>query len=391
MFLQYIVWGAWFATGYAFLTKKLNFTDDQAANSYATTNLAAMIAPIFVGLVADRFFSAQKVLGFLHLLGAVFIYLAGQQTTFSGFYPLILAHTLCYMPTMALTNSVAFAQMKNPGSEFPTIRVLGTVGWIAAGLIVSRTGIDLDAKIFQLAAICGVLLGIFSFTLPDTPPKGKGEKVSIGSLLGLDALAMLKDKSFAIFMLGSFLICIPLAFYYNLTGSFLGDRGVVKVAETMSYGQMSEIFFMLVFPLFFRKLGVKWMLLIGMAAWATRYFIFANHTAASGMMPLIIGVALHGICYDFFFVTGQVYVDEKAGEKVRSAAQGFIAFATYGVGMFVGSLIQGRVAAMHTVDKVKDWKAIWMVPAAGALGVLILFLLFFREDKSSANARALAK
>jgi nucleoside transporter len=380
MFLQYLVWGAWFATGYAFLTKKMGFTDAQAASCYATTNLAAMIAPFFMGMIADRFFAAERVLGVLHLLGAAFIYFASQQTTFAGFYPLLLAHTLCYMPTMALTNSVAFAQMSNPGKEFPGIRVLGTIGWIAAGQLVSAMKIDLNVQIFHVAAIAGVVLGIFSFLLPHTPPRAKGEPASIGSILGLDALSLMKDRSFAIFMIGSFLICIPLAFYYNLTGSFLGDRGVKDVAATMSWGQMSEIFFMLVFPLFFARLGVKWMLVAGMVAWAGRYFLFATHAGnGAALWPVYLGVILHGVCYDFFFVTGQVYVDERADAKIRSAAQGFIAFATYGLGMFVGSYIQGAVAEKYTTEGVKAWAQIWMVPALGAVGVLLLFVAFFRS------------
>ena len=380
MFLQYLVWGAWFATGYAFLTKKMGFTDAQAASCYATTNLAAMIAPFFMGMIADRFFAAERVLGVLHLLGAAFIYFASQQTTFAGFYPLLLAHTLCYMPTMALTNSVAFAQMSNPGKEFPGIRVLGTIGWIAAGQLVSAMKIDLDVQIFHVAAIAGVVLGIFSFLLPHTPPRAKGEPASIGSILGLDALSLMKDRSFAIFMIGSFLVCIPLAFYYNLTGSFLGHRGVKDVAATMSWGQMSEIFFMLVFPLFFARLGVKWMLVAGMVAWAGRYFLFATHAGnGAALWPVYLGVILHGVCYDFFFVTGQVYVDERADAKIRSAAQGFIAFATYGLGMFVGSYIQGAVAEKYTADGVKAWDQIWMVPALGAVGVLLLFVAFFRS------------
>ena len=384
MFLQYLVWGAWFATGYSFMTKQMGFTDVQAASCYATTNLAAMIAPFFMGAIADRFFNAERVLGVLHLLGALFIYLASQQQSYGAFYPLLLAHCLCYMPTMALTNSVAFAQMSDPGRQFPGIRVLGTIGWIAAGQLVSKLGIDLDVKIFHVAAIAGVVLGIFSFTLPKTPPRAKGEPVSLGGILGLDALSLMKDRSFAIFMIGSFLICIPLAFYYNLTGSFLGDRGVEKVAATMSWGQMSEIFFMLVFPLFFARLGVKWMLVAGMAAWAGRYFLFATHTPGADLWPVYLGVILHGVCYDFFFVTGQVYVDKQADARIRSAAQGFIAFATYGLGMFVGSYIQGLVAAKYTVEGVKAWDKIWMVPALGSVGVLLLFVAMFKSPAREA-------
>lgn len=388
MFLQYLIWGAWFATGYAFLTRKFGFSDQEAASCYATTNLAAMIAPFFVGMIADRFFSAQKVLAALHLLGGVFIYFASRQTSFGAFYPLLLAHTLCYMPTMALTNSVAFAQMSDPGKQFPTIRVLGTIGWIAAGQLVSMLGFDLDVRIFHIAAIFSLLLAVFCLFLPDTPPRAKGEPVSIRSILGLDALSLLKDRSFAVFMLGSFLICIPLAFYYNLTGLFLGDRGVGDVAATMSWGQMSEIFFMLVFPLCFARLGVKWMLIVGMAAWAGRYLLFSTHEAGTALWPVYLGVILHGVCYDFFFVTGQVYVDQRAGVRIRSAAQGFIAFATYGLGMFVGSLIQGNVAAQHTAGGVKAWDKIWMMPALGSIGVLLLFLALFRTPARSSHPDA---
>ncbi len=388
MFLQYLIWGAWFVTGYAFLTKKFGFSDEQAASCYATTNLAAMIAPFFVGMIADRFFSAQKMLAVLHFLGAIFIYLASQQTTFGAFYPLILAHTLCYMPTMALTNSIAFAQMSNPGAQFPTIRVLGTIGWIAAGQLVSFLGYDLDERIFLIAAISSVALGVYSLFLPDTPPKAKGGPISLRSILGLDALSLMKDRSFAVFMIGSFLVCIPLAFYYNLTGSFLSDRNVENVAATMSWGQMSEIFFMLVFPFCFARFGVKWMLLIGMAAWAGRYFLFSGYSATdSALWPVYLGVILHGICYDFFFVTGQVYVDQRADEKIRSAAQGFIAFATYGLGMFVGSMIQGKVAGAYTAEGgVKAWDKIWMIPAIGAVGVLLIFLVMFKDNPKKKEA-----
>ncbi len=389
MFLQYIVWGAWAPTAYGVMTGVWGFSDGQAAACYATTSLAAMLAPFFVGLVADRFFAAQKILGVLHLLGAGCMFLAARETDFSRFYPCLLAHTLFYMPTLALSNSVAFARMSDPGRQFAGVRVLGTIGWIMTGLLVSKLGWDNHAAIFQLSAAASLVMGLYSFWLPHTPARHSGGAVTVRDILGLDALSLLKDRSFAVFILGSFLICIPLAFYYNLTGVFLTSRGIEKAAGTMTFGQISEVLFMLAFPFCFARLGVKWMMVIGMAAWALRYFLFAWQPAAAGASPwpMLLGVVLHGICYDFFFVTGQVYVDGKADEKIRSAAQGLIAFVTYGLGMFVGSYIQGQVTAAHSVGGARDWERIWMVPACGALGVLILFVCLFQNPHGRSAGR----
>lgn len=388
MFLEYFVWGSWFVTMYTFVTKTLHFTDPQTASCYATTNLAAMVAPFFVGMVCDRFFSSQRVLAVLHLVGGGLLYLASQQKEFGAFYPLLLLHTVCFMPTLSLTNSVAFAQMTDAGKQFGGIRVLGTIGWIVAGQVVGKLGVEAENVPMLIGAGSSAVMGLFCLFLPDTPPKAKGEPVSISAVLGLDALALLKNRSFAIFVLGSFLTCIPLAFYYNLTNGYLNELKIPDAASKQTWGQMSEIFFMLVFPLFFSRLGVKWMLLAGMAAWAGRYFLFAYGDPNQNVWMIYLGLILHGVCYDFFFVTGQVYVDQQASEKIRAAAQGLIAFVTYGFGMFIGSIIQGQVAGHYSYKEgetiAHHWREIWMIPAFGALAVLALFLLFFRVEKAPA-------
>lgn len=334
-------------------------------------------------MIADRFFATEKVLCFLHCAGGVLLYLASQQTSFWGFYALLLAHTLCYMPTMALTNSLSFSHMTDTGKQFTGIRVLGTIGWIAAGLLVGAMKIEAAKTPMVIGAVASIVMGVFCLCLPHTPPKAAGEPVSVRAVLGLDALSLLKDRSFAIFALSSFMICIPLAFYYNLTNGFLNELNVQNAAGKMTMGQMSELFFMLVFPFFFSRLGIKKMLMAGMLAWAVRYLLFAYGNSQSLVWMLYLGIILHGVCYDFFFVTGQVYVDNQASEKIRSAAQGFIAFITYGSGMFVGSLIQGKVAGMYALQPSgHNWRSIWIIPAGGAAAVLILFVLFFQsKDK----------
>jgi nucleoside transporter len=378
MFLQYFVWGTWYVTMYTFLSQTRHFSDAEIGLAYGTTALAAMISPFFVGMIADRFFATEKVLAFLHCLGGVLLYLASSQTSFWPFYAALIAHTLCYMPTMALTNSLSFAQMQDPGKQFTGVRVLGTIGWIAAGLLIGGLKVEASAVAMQIGAASSIVLGIYALMLPHTPPKAAGEPVSLRAILGLDALELMKERSFAIFALGSFLICIPLAFYYGLANGFLNELGVQNAAGKMTMGQMSEIFFMLVFPFFFSRFGVKAMLIIGMLAWTARYFLFAFGNADSLVWMLYIGIILHGVCYDFFFVTGQIYVDNCANEKIRSAAQGFIAFITYGAGMFVGALIQGKVASYYKLNAGHNWSGIWFVPAFGACAVMLLFAIFFQ-------------
>src|SRR6266850_7764499 len=383
MFLQYFVWGAWYVTMGTWLGGTLHFTGEQIGLAAGTTALAAMISPFFVGMVADRFMATERILAALHIAGGAVLYFASLQTRFGPFYVVLLVYTLCYMPTLALSNSLSFRQMDDPGREFPLIRVLGTIGWIVAGLFIGTLGLEATARPLQIAAAGSVVLGLFCLALPHTPPIPKKGEVTIGAILGLDALKLLRERSFAVFVLGSFLVCIPLQFYYAFANLFLNELNVTNAAGKMTLGQMSEIFFMLVMPWFFRRLGVKWMLLVGMLAWTARYAFFAYGNNAELVWMLYAGILLHGICYDFFFVTGQIYVDTKAPPDLRAAAQGFIAFVTLGVGMFIGSWASGRVVdAFRLGTGGHDWHRIWLVPAAGAAVVLVLFALFFRSTAS---------
>jgi nucleoside transporter len=386
MFLQYFVWGAWYVTMGTWLAQTLHFSGEQIGLAFGTTALAAMISPFFVGMIADRFLATERILAALHVIGGGILVLAAAQTTFGPFYALLLAYTLCYMPTLALSNSLSFRQMDDPGREFPTVRVLGTIGWIVAGLIIGTLGLEATATPLRVAAAASVGLGVFCLLLPHTPPCKTG-RVRLGDVIGLDALKLLGERSFAVFVLGSFLVCIPLQFYYAFANLFLNELNVSNAAGKMTLGQMSEIFFMLVMPWFFRRLGVKYMLLVGMAAWTARYLLFAYGNNGPLVWMLYAGILLHGICYDFFFVTGQIYVDRKAPADLRAAAQGFIAFVTLGVGMFIGSWASGRVVdAFVQPPGAHAWQRIWMVPSAGAAAVLVLFALFFRAADSRVEA-----
>ena len=392
MFLQYFVWGAWSVTMGTWLAETLHFSGEQIGLAYGTTALAAMVSPFFVGMIADRFFATERILAGLHLIGGVVLFYTSTQRTFAPLYVVLLVYTLSYMPTLALTNSLSFRQMDDPGREFPAIRVLGTIGWIIAGLIVGTFGIEPTAIPMRIAAAASIALGAFCFLLPHTPPQKIGDRATWRDVLGIDALKLMRDRSFAIFVLGSFLICIPLQFYYTFTNPFLNELNVTNAAGKMTLGQMSEIFFMLVMPWFFRKLGVKYMLLTGMAAWAARYMLFASGNNGSLVWMLYVGILLHGVCYDFFFVTGQIYVDRKAPADLRAAAQGFIAFATLGVGMFIGSWFSGRIVDAFSISSGAEvthiWGKIWVLPAAGAAAVLILFALLFRSAEEANQAAA---
>jgi nucleoside transporter len=346
MFFQYFIWSSWYVTMGPYLGGTLNFTGQQIGFAYNCTALAAMLSPFFVGMVADRFFATEKILAVLHILGGVLLYGVSQARTFSTFYPL------------ALTNSISFAQMKDPGKEFPAIRVLGTISWICAGLTVGllfATRATTTPLPFQMAAAVSILMGLYCLTLPHTPPKGTGV-VTARDVLGLDALRLMKERSFAIFVVAAFLICIPLTFYFSFTPTFLGDSNVTNIPGKMTMGQASEIFFMLVMPLFFARLGVKWMLMVGMFCWAARYLLFVVGYNAGTLWPLYFGLLLHGVCYDFFFVTAYIYVDKKAPETIRAKAQGFIAFVTLGAGMFVGANLSGLVVEAYSFPKVEPVK-----------------------------------
>jgi nucleoside transporter len=347
-----------------------------------------MISPFFVGMIADRFFATQRLLAVLHLAGGAALFYASTQHAFWPLYTAVLIHTLFYMPTLALTNSLSFRQMRDPGREFPPVRVLGTIGWIVAGLVVGTLGVEATGRPMQLAAAGSILMAVFCLMLPHTPPQSSG-RVRVRDVLGLDALELMKDRSFAVFVLGSFLVCIPLQFYYAFANPFLNAIGVTNAAGKMTMGQMSELVFMLLMPWFFRRLGVKQMLLVGMAAWMARYVLFAYGDNGPLVWMLYLGILLHGICYDFFFVTGQIYVDQKAPPNVRAAAQGFITFVTYGVGMLIGSWLSGRVVDAYATSggSGHDWQHIWLVPAAMAAVVLILFALFFKASDSAETAR----
>lgn len=385
MFLQFFVWGAWFVTLSTYLTT-IGFEGLFVGRAYLMNNIAAVISPFFVGMIADRFFSSQKLMGFLHLLGAAVMFWATGVTEVGPLIGILLLYNVCYMPTLALVNAISFNQMKNPDKEFPGIRVWGTLGWIGAGLTILLIqtsffeGVETSNLPMKLAAGVSILLGLYSFSLPDTPPKMAGEKVTVGEVLGLKALRLMKDGSFALFVICSFLISIPLAFYYNFTNVFLNESGMTGVAGKMTMGQMSEILFMILMPFFFSRLGVKKMLLFGMMAWVVRYILFALGNNDVLVWMYYVGILLHGICYDFFFVTGQIYVDKKATKDIRASAQGFITLITYGLGIGVGSEVSGRIVSAYTTDGARDWSGIWWVPAIFALVIVIFFALSFKDN-----------
>jgi nucleoside transporter len=430
MFLQFFIWGAWYVTAPNYLGS-IGFGANDFSWTYSVGPIAGIISPFFVGMIADRFFPAQRVLAVLHLVGGVIMLIAAgmmnpgvNPTTLNWFF---FGHMLCFYPTLALSNSIAMRHVQDTERQFPLIRVFGTIGWIVAGLSLTFLLWDTKVQMFYLAGGAALLLGIVSFFLPSTPPTSSG-KVGIRQVLGLDALVMLKDRSYLVFLLSSTLICIPLAFYYQITSRVVEMVGL-PIGQTMSYGQMSEIFFMLVMPFFFKRLGVKWMLAIGMACWVLRYALFAFGAPEQVIWMILVGVIVHGICYDFFFVTGQIYTDKKAPEAIRGQAQGMLVLFTLGIGMLIGAQVAGKVEQQNSppavaefgakvaelesqlkevqakIDsgeteelvvrkveletqknearmsqlKVMNWKSLWLFPAVFAAGVLGVFLLLFRD------------
>ncbi len=385
MFLMFCTWGAWYGQMGKYLFTSLKASGDQIGSAYATFSIASIIAPFFVGMIADRYFSAQKVMGILNLIGAGILYLLIQNQNPDTFFWYILAYTLTFAPNLALSSSIAMNQMQDPGKEFPAIRVVGTVAWIVVTNIVGYYGVGDKVTIFQIAMFMSVAWGLFAFTLPDTPPKATGP-ATVSQILGTDAFVLFKDRSFSIFFVSSVLVCIPLAFYYAHANLSLTESHMESVENKMSLGQVSEVLFMLLIPFALQKFGIKKMLIVGLIAWIVRFVCFGYGDGLSSEWILYLAIVLHGVCYDFFFVTGQIYTDNKAGEKIKSSAQGLITLATYGIGMGIGSKLSGIVLDKYTstdaLTKVvsHNWNGVWMVPAGIAAVVLVLFIIFFNDE-----------
>jgi len=405
MFLQFVVWAAWYGQLSLYL-KTIGFQGEDIGKVYSTFSIAMIISPFIIGMLADRFFSAQKVLGTLNLLGALILFFIIQTKTVNTFLALMLVYCLTFAPCIALTSSISMRQMTNPEKDFPIIRVMGTLAWIAVTNAIGFLGWGDKVNIFYVSLAASIIIGIFSFTLPDTPPKSKGP-VSFGHIIGKDAFVLLKDRSFLIFFIASVLICIPLSFYYtwglpSLTDAYKsafvsanpGAEIPTKfyVENKMSLGQASEVIFMLLIPFAYKRFGIKWILILALFAWIARFLFFGYGNAGSSEWMLYAGIILHGICFDFFFVSGMIYTDLKAGEKIKAQAQGLISLATYGIGMFVGSIISGYVQQMYTSGEgaasVTNWTKVWMVPAGIAVVVLLLFVLFFKDNTRNKPASA---
>src|SRR5579862_8129808 len=369
MLLEYFIWGSWYVTMGTYMGEQLHSSGLQIGAAYSALAIATMISPFFIGMIADRFFAAQRIMGVLHLVGGVLLFLATTIVDNTAFYWVILIYSLLYMPTIALSNSVAFHQMTDAGKQFPWIRVFGTLGWIVAGLIICNLCLEKTATTFHIAAGSSAGLGLISFILPNTPPKGKSSDASASKALGTDAFVLFKNKPYLIFFIAAILVCIPLSFYYGFANPFLNELNLPNAASKMTLGQGSEALFILAIPFLFNRIGVKKMLLMGMTAWFLRYICFAYGDIGANEWMLYAGIILHGVCYDFFFVTGYMYTEKKAGDRIKNAAQQLFTFATYGLGMFIGTYFSGFIDDKYAIGpNVHDWRHIWLVPAYIAAG-----------------------
>src|SRR5262245_61410565 len=384
MFFQYVIWGSWYVTLNTYLTQTLHFSGTEAGAVFGTVSVASLVSPFFVGLVADRFFATERVMAALYALGALCMLALTTATTFGSVYTLLLAFCLCYFPTIALSNSIAMQQVKDPGRDFPPIRVMGTFGWIAINLVVGFMGVEAQTTPFVLAAGACVVMCVYSLAaLPPSPPPARGQQVTVRRILGIDALEMMKDPSYRVFVIASIFACIPLTFYYSFANAYLNDVGVVNAAGKMTIGQMSEVVMMLAMPIAFRLLNVRGILLLGLSAWAVRYVLLAFGNPGAGMWMFYIAILLHGVCYDFFFVAGQLYTDQAAPAHLRSTAQGFITFVTYGIGMLIGSLLSGGILDYFSTTTptgvVRNWQSFWLSSAAMSFVITLMVLFFFKS------------
>jgi nucleoside transporter len=380
MLLQYYIWGSWYVTMGTFMTEILHSSGLQIGAAYSALAIATMISPFFIGMIADRFFASQRLMGILHLIGGLFLFMASKAGSNAAFYWIILLYSLVYMPTIALSNNVAFRQMTDPGKQFPVIRVFGTIGWVIAGIMIARLGIEKTPGTFQMASIISLALALYTLALPNTPPLAKTQ-ASAKSILGIDAFILFKDRPYLIFFIAAIFVCIPLSFYYGFANLFLNQSGMVNAVGKMIMGQISEAVFILAIPFLFNSIGVKKMLLIGMTAWIIRYVCFAFGNMDANAWMLYTGIILHGVCYDFFFITGYMYTEKKSNERIKNAAQGLFTFVTYGSGMFIGTWFSGFVTSYYSVNQIYSWRSIWFVPAFIAIAVLICFIFFFKEKR----------
>lgn len=397
MFLQYFIWGSWYVSMGTFLDKTLKFQGGQIGLAYGAFAIGAMIAPFFVGLIADRYFASEKLLAFLGLLGGLLLFVLPQLTTFAAFYPVLILYCATYVPTLALGNSLSLHHLQNPKTDFPRVKMLSAVGWIGGLIALNALNGAASPIQFHLAGGVSIAFGLFSLVLPHTPPKKTGANVSLGEILGLDALALLKKPSFAIFIACMFLICIPLYFYFVNLGIYLTELKWENMLAKTSLAQVSDVIFFLLLPFFLKRFGYKVTIFMGIACWVARYFLLAGSVGAGAAQTALIlsAILLHGCCYDFLFIAGQLYVDDEANERIRGACQGFIAFILWGVGAFVGTTLAGKVLGQYAITDSAgqmirhDWQAIWKTPAWGAAAVLVIFLIFFREPPKPAVANAI--